>query len=1270
MERDGGWVSAGRIYEMTVEGSVEFAHPRFQAGNRLKITIEGMGEVEGIPENGVMLAGQSAELTAKPEAGWSFDRWEGTFESESVTIELSGEISESLTAIFTQDLALGDTSLVGKSKTPWESTDGGGLFWEGVDSTDLSFEVEGPAIVSFKTYFTDGYRAGLRIDGRSEVSLELDPEGGLESHVLELDSGEHVVELFGIGESASSPLRIGIGDLKVESGYFVTLEATQGGTVEGLNIGTTRIAQETELIFKANPTDEYVFLGWWGDGEGVGDELDLTVEGESQVTAHFGIPLDGELFIAEGEKGSWVHDDEGWTSPSELGAEEVLRIYGKLKGPSHCEISLSSQDGELDIESKIYLDTWGQGRLFTGNTNILVPDGEHLFWIEVKAKDDTVFIPFRIDTPVISYSVYLSVPWGSFASQPALDRIEIPNQHPLWQGRVRRGELLSFEAEGFGEEEFVGWTGDLVGFGEEGSIEVNSQISGVAKYELPRFTTGEVVWEVDRPGSVYNDRWVDDSIALTGESLEVALTATVQGPGMLIGGKYLLESLLVTVDGTEIIDTSSSLAILIDEGYHEVELKLKASSGYPFDWVDNAPGIRSLSFVSGYRVDTKSKGGGSVEVSPQGPFFERGETLTFEAIPNQGAKFNSWSGPYGDRPNPFTIEVQEHMSVDALFSQEIVVDGREWEFEGLASEYFEAWWWEPGYMSWKLVAGDGIQEGSVRGTLLLEENSSVGFKFELPDYIDSLKGEVKVDGEVLEFNWMDNMGWRSLEAGEHVVEMNFEYDGEVFKDYLHRWVRLSLPIYEYSYEVKVLGESIPFEDGLYPAGEYIVLNTPLVDDDGNRFSGWLTKGSSYGQSNWYSYEQEIRLFVDRDIQMQAVYRPFPLELSRVTPRTSFDGNLVVVEGSEGEELVSTEGKVELFAHEDMTIEWMQLQKASNRNWQYKRRFVEKGTSLRIDKGLLLKGFFQSFEWAPNYDSSRTVEVKYDVDTSQVVLDENSTGALVGWIVDGALLPADASIELDEGSNEVVRPVFRGSIATDFGEVALNHESAWGRWSRTGLGEDDFRWRSEIGTGAPLENSIQLMVEGPAFFQFRGYITNEYEGDHEVRLDGENYNIWNVSLGGSVSVGIQIPSGEHELVFIHRGEPKSSFVLEQVELLPGYTIARRVFDGGYLEPAFGAEFTEEGQVVEFVAMPDSGYNFSGWNDGYTGGRRRLIRIGNEKVPEPVFCRIESVEIDGRLWRLDNVKFQMNGSEYLFRGAGALETEIEGLLYWCLSIVVSE
>ena len=251
-------------------------------------------------------SGSSLQITASPDAGYSFVGWTGSNESLNNPLSITVNADTNLVANFVENIQLtvaaadgGSVSSASESLAPGSSVtvtataEEGYRFagWTGaVESLDnpltVSFESNAELIANFIRQFTltiaasnggSVDQATQAVDIGSEVTVTATAEQGFQfTGWTGTDVTTNPLVLSVNANQSISPIFTAL--------YTVTLGNSAGGTIDK---STQTVPNNTQLTISATPQAGFSFSSWSGDVISSENPLILSVQADSSITANF-----------------------------------------------------------------------------------------------------------------------------------------------------------------------------------------------------------------------------------------------------------------------------------------------------------------------------------------------------------------------------------------------------------------------------------------------------------------------------------------------------------------------------------------------------------------------------------------------------------------------------------------------------------------------------------------------------------------------------------------------------------------------------------------------------------------------------------------------------------------------------------------------------------------------------------------------------------------------------------------------------------------------
>jgi uncharacterized repeat protein (TIGR02543 family) len=298
----------------------------------LTILTEGGGSVTKAPNKATYVYGDSVELTAVPEIGWSFSYWSGDLSGSTNPITIIIDGNKSVTARF----------------TPEQYT--------------LTIEIVGSGSVSKDpNQATYTYGASVQLTATADVGWSFSGWSG------DLTGSDNPATITITGNTE-------ITATFTQDQYTLTLNVVGQGSVNK-NPDQATYTYGTEVQLTATPNSGWKFFGWSGDLSGSTNPATITMDRSKSVTAtflqillvdsNFDNSIDDADLRANGEGQDWYesrNDDPTLLTldtsdvGGNTGKKVALKNYGIAKNAYLTQEFSSSQTGIFSVSFDIYID--------------------------------------------------------------------------------------------------------------------------------------------------------------------------------------------------------------------------------------------------------------------------------------------------------------------------------------------------------------------------------------------------------------------------------------------------------------------------------------------------------------------------------------------------------------------------------------------------------------------------------------------------------------------------------------------------------------------------------------------------------------------------------------------------------------------------------------------------------------------------------------------------------------------------------------------------
>ncbi len=775
----------------------------------LEIDIKGSGMVDADGElydtgdiivEKIVDAGQTVDLTAIAAANWRFVNWSGDLTTDNPEEQIYINSDKHVTAHFTDSYIL-QLDIVGEGMV---IVDGETYLPEDVL---VEIPVQGGDLLDFEAIAADNW---------SFVEWSVDLSGSALQEQLLIDSDKKVVANFQRDTY--------IIELDIEGAGTVELDGTLY-TVEDVVVEKTVYAGQT-IEFEATADDYWYFVEWSGDLTGTELNESLVVDGNKQVTAHFG--RDSYILTIDIEgQGAIDLDQDLYTVDDVLATRTVY-------------------SGEI-INFEAIADTYWQFSNWSGDLSTTSPQEELLI-----TSDKTVVANFIQDelTVILDIEGRGTVEFdGTVYDQ---DDVEV-------EINVLPGETIDLVADPAADWHFIGWTGDLSGDTPVRQLYVDSN-----KHVTANFGRDSYILEIDiqgqgmveAGGQLYTvDQVVVEKTVYAGETIALEAIAAdywefIEWSGDLTGNSVVKQLLIdgnkqvtahfAAVEYTVLIDIAGEGTIEVDNQsftHEDVVHQMTVSGGETvlfeaFDdltwqftgwsgdlsgsnlqqivYVDQDKAVTAVFEYILYDLIVNIEGEGSVLVDGDtvshsaAPFedsFEPGENIELEAISPQYWSFSGWTGDLTGASPTGSLTMDQNREVTAHFTRDTYIISLDIEGEGAVNLLGETYTHQSGTVTIVADAGDfvnfratpsdywifsewqdDIQSFQPEESLFIDGNKSVTAIFveDLPTYILTIEdpdsgtilvnGEPAADGETFDFDPLTEVDL------ELVVDHGYEFE--------------------------------------------------------------------------------------------------------------------------------------------------------------------------------------------------------------------------------------------------------------------------------------------------------------------------------------------------------------------------------------------------------------------------------------------------------------------------------------------------------------
>ncbi len=1246
------WIGEGLVNVFTpFEGHLEISDIKVVSAIQTELTITGNGTVTGLPLDGIYQPGSTLQLTATPDNGWAFERWQGAVKSTENSIEAPVFSQMDIQAVFYKEITHRGYNLRVYDNHAWnfsETEITTGFPLEEGETAAIGLEVEGPGVLTFNAR-DDDYDFHLTTEGTDQHQDlgSRDPT----DYRIEIPAGARLVKIANEPSSFNvSAIDLLISGLDWQPGVTLNLSSTTGGSVAGATVGQSTIPYLQTTTLETQPAEGFQFLRWEGDIESdqaildIAPDLPVTLKAvfEKVVTDSFWVKsLSGDLL--------WESlGDETWKSPSTFSKGQSASLSGTISGPIKLNVDIEGSISEL----KYAIDDGQPSSLWNGN-DIDIPSGEHSLHIFTESRwgnDEAMTLKFTRLHPVA-----ITLPGGDLNSTPDTHFDYLTDTYKVY---IEHGQTFTFEAINHGGLAFSGWDGDLINKSASDSITVENPITASGSYLPGAPIAGGILWTTSPPDSAYPQQGIH--LFPANPTIETTFFADVTGPGTLSFSIFEFDyCTTVQLDNEELPATTvereySAWTIPIESGDHTVSI-YRPAFGDRGD-LCNGASIRYINYTPGFRIDTSGPGG-VIELSPPGGTYDSGTQINVSAMPNEGNRFASWQGNFANQPATLQHTVSGHTSSQAIFEAVDTLHDLRWIHQGRRPAY------DKGQNAFIFsVKESNADTTSIKSTITgpvslnIQPVSSPWTPFFAQLLIDGEPAQPTFNGSVLIGTGSHDIEWQIERYPDRPVSANADYN-------VYAYALIPTHTATVSATSATADISISPDKTEYNIGETITLTAPEKDNASQPFQGWWDPTLW----RWHSSDRVLEQTLESDLQLEARYGGLPLNLPH---------SIVVLENGDDswsieETILSPAGEKPIRLEDDAQIilsplisntqtlyfkaigdtpnlkitvgyqgvlynstgpqEWRKLVIHQNPN---ETTYLEISTPSAGD-AILIADFSTNEKWSPTIlpEGMGSLEFTPQLDQASegdlITAKPQSTQTFKGWMIDRELVDA-ATLTFTYGETTSLRPVFAPQIQGPFGEYyQLPHHSWKFEQDNDGLYSLYANNPQSTSSIPPLLN---LEIEGPKVLTWSRESSSETIA---VALNGER-ELYPSNGFSPFEYNLQIPAGQHKVTFSKIGNKTDGLRLDALQLLPGYALPEERANNGFTQYSPSKPAHISGTSVVATAIPDEGYRFEAWQAPYDDKAQSFnYVVGQDSPPIPLFTPIHStVQILGMDWKVTN------------------------------------
>ncbi|MEF8874233.1 MAG: LamG-like jellyroll fold domain-containing protein [Candidatus Thermoplasmatota archaeon] len=744
-------------------------------------------------------------------------------------------------------------------------------------------------------------------------------------------------------------------DLLIGDGDSFEEYATYYGRIDDFRIYNRSLSQtEIEELYE----NKYQALGdeaaWWPMNEGTGSTVYDRTDGDNHGD------IIGADWVDHGarEEGTWSSETwyTGFENKSLINSFETHTEIGTNQG---IEVRLGvdeTDDGVVDNWNDWQALNDGENK-FSGN-ELGLPDG-YGYKVEYRLQSDGDVSPrvlnYSLEAEEAEYTLGLYIRGGEGTVEVDGEEVNTP-----YEEKFMAGEEVDIEAVPDEHYEFSSWEGDYPG-GEQGdkliTIMIDENKSVTAYFEKIEYgltiesteggevaVPGEGTFEYEHGEVVELEAAAHDDyrfVEWTGDNGTIRDTTSSQTTmeileNYTITAVFELETYTLTVDSTEggeviqpgegsytsDVGTVVDLEAVAGEGYHFVEwtgdvdnIEDTESNDTTIEMSDDCTITAEFQedALEYYELIVNIQGEGYVEVDgvevevPYSEEYEEGTRVGLRAVPDEGWKFNRWTGAKESEDEEINLTMDENKSLTANFNESDSQDEHELtldvegegavELDGAQVEIPYSEYYPDGteveltavpdgdwqFSHWLGDCPAGEQDAATIDVMMDEDRALTAYFENVDTDVErnltiNVEGDgttdpepgvhTYYDGEAVSVTAIPEEGWTfnewtgDYEGAEEEITVVMDSDKTVTAHFEE-----DDEVETYALTINVEGGGTTYPDPgkhLYPKGEPVMIEA--IPDEGRAFDSWT--------GDYEGTEREITITMDSDKEVTAhFYEP-------------------------------------------------------------------------------------------------------------------------------------------------------------------------------------------------------------------------------------------------------------------------------------------------------------------------------------------------------------------------------------------------------------
>ncbi len=741
--------------QITIDSPKEVTAVFEKKNYSLSTNTNGKGSVAKNPDQQTFAYESTVELEANPDDGWMFVEWTGDISAQQNPVEVTVDADKEVTAVFEKknyDLTVNtegqgsvDEKVVNNNQqgTVVELTADPADGWTFVGWQGFASGTENPVQVT-----VDGARKVTAVFEQKVYPLTVNQkgEGAISESIVQRKATNYkhgtVVELEATPANGWSfkewqgditgnenPSQVTVRSPKEvtavfeRNGYSLIISTTGGGNVTKTP-DQESYAHNSTVELKANPTDGSTFVKWQGDVTGTENPIEITMDGDKNVTAVIekkGYPLtvqtEGEgRIIKTPDRETYPSGEnvsvralpaDGWTFVKWKGAltgtenpqnitfdeaKDLTAVFEKKSYPLTIEVNGEGAVSETVIQQKT--TNYKDGTVVELKANPANGWKFNGWQYDLSGTENPIRI--TVDEPK---SVLAGFTKKSYTLTTNTTGEGAVNKSPNQQNYLYN-TTVELTAEPLYGWQFVEWSGDTTGTENPIDVTMDEDKKFTAVFEEANYTVsvdtsgkGTVTKAPDQETYTYNAgveleatpakgwkfiEWKGD-VTDTENPTEFYVRQDKEVTAVFEKKTY---PLTINTTGEGSVTKSPDQETYAHNSM--VDLTANPASGWKFiEWqgdlsgseksaqitMDGAKEVTAVFEKKSYQLTVNTTGEGSVTKSPDQETYAYNTTVELAANPSDGWQLTEWQGDLTGSNNPAQIKMDSDKEITAVFEE-------------------------------------------------------------------------------------------------------------------------------------------------------------------------------------------------------------------------------------------------------------------------------------------------------------------------------------------------------------------------------------------------------------------------------------------------------------------------------------------------------------------------------------------------------------------------------------------------------------------------